>query len=147
MKQHTHNEADDGDRELEERLRGLPRRIMSLARRAEIVRLLSDTEQAMQEKADALHMSWWRRPVPMWRAIAASIALAGASVAIALGFARSAPPTSRSPTMEHIPHESAAPAAIVFVEHQWPRRDQVLPGHADVRGWRFMPATPGDALQ
>lgn len=147
MNQPTHNEADDGDRDLEGRLRGLPRRIMSPARRAEIVRLLSVAEQATQEKADALHMSWWRRPVPIWRAMAASLVFAGASVAIALGFARSAPPTSRSPTMEHIPHESAAPAAIVFVEHQWPRRDQPYPGQADVRGWRFMPATPGDALQ
>jgi len=145
MSQHMPIEAHDGDRDIEERLRAMPRRVMSQARRSEIINLLRDAEPMRADQT--AEMPWWRRPVPLWRAVAASIAMAGASVAVALGIARNNVPPLQSPTAGFAVNEAAAPAAIVFVEHEWPRRNEQYLGHANSRGWRFIPVEHGENLQ
>src|SRR5687768_17127209 len=117
MDQHMRNEAADDDREIRERLRAMRRPTMSRWRVTEIIGVRQATEDSQGSLAASL--PWWRRPVPLWRAIAASIVLSGASVAIALGIARNSVPEEQAPIADFAVNKVSAPAAIVFVEHEW----------------------------
>jgi hypothetical protein len=133
------------DHDLESRLRRLPRRMMSAARIDAITRRLEQLE-GVREIAGT-DARWWLRPVPLWRAVAASIALAGASVAVAMGIAHDGAPATTTPPVGGAAERVSSPAAIIFVEHAWPRPQERYAGSATLRGWRFMSLETGETLQ
>lgn len=121
--------------ELEALLASLPTRQLSPAAEAEILHAVATAAPRTQP--------WWRRPVPLWQAVAACLlaaVAAGGLVGKNVG-TRSVQP--KSPPEVHAAPAPAAPQVVAAASagHSFFRRPETTRYVLDISRWRPLPAT------